>query len=275
MSSIIDFAGLTRPAGYRDNVKSDPRAPEANETDHATQPRRRNRKTSELVAQDIVKDIRARGLSAGEMLPAETVMLEQYGVGRASVREALRILELHGLIRMKPGPGGGPVVGTATPADFGRMATLHFQAGGTTIRELVEARLIMEPLLARLAAERQSPERLAELRSIVDQPLDTADNSVYLANAHGFHVAIANSSGNGVLDLFAVAVHDIFVERIHGALYSEGRGEVHKDHLAIASAIFAGEGSKAETLMRRHMEEFSQFVAVRHPALLEEVIDWS
>jgi DNA-binding FadR family transcriptional regulator len=256
-------------------VKNEPRSRETSDTDPAPPVRRRNRKTSELVAQDIVKDIRSEGLVAGEMLPAETVMLEQYGVGRASLREALRILELHGLIRMKPGPGGGPVVGTATPADFGRMATLHFQAGGTTIRELVEARLIMEPMLARLAAERQTPDRLAELRSIIEQPLDGDDNSVYLSNAHGFHVAIANSSGNGVLDLFSVALHEIFVERIHGALYSDGRSQIHKDHLMIANAIFAGEGAKAENLMRRHMEEFAQFVAIRHPALLEEIIDWS
>lgn len=255
-------------------MKNDPETSEPSDTEPTTHARRRNRKTSELVAQDIVKDIRSQGLIAGAMLAAETVMLEQYGVGRASLREALRILELHGLIRMKPGPGGGPVVGTATPADFGRMATLHFQAAGTTIRELVEARLIMEPMLARLAAERQSAERLAELRSIVEKPLDGDDN-VYLPNAHGFHIAIANSSGNGVLDLFSVAIHDIFVERIHGALYIDGRDKVHREHLGIANAIFAGEGAKAETLMRRHMEEFAQYVAMRHPALLEEIIDWS
>jgi DNA-binding GntR family transcriptional regulator len=54
-------------------------------------------------------------------------MLRRYQVARASLREALRILETHGLIRIKPGPGGGPVVSNGSTADFGRMATLFFQ----------------------------------------------------------------------------------------------------------------------------------------------------
>ena len=69
---------------------------------------RRADKVSEVVARAIVHDIVSRGLEPGATLPSEAVMLARFQVGRASLREALRILEVHGLITIKPGPGGGP-----------------------------------------------------------------------------------------------------------------------------------------------------------------------
>src|SRR5215211_3941173 len=81
----------------------------------------RAEKVSEVVARSIVQDIAARRLPPGTMLPSESVMLDRYRVGRASLREGLRILEIQGLITIKPGPGGGPMVATASSHDFGRM----------------------------------------------------------------------------------------------------------------------------------------------------------
>ena len=81
-------------------------------------------------------------------------MLATYQLGRASLREALRILEVHGLILIRPGRGGGPVVANFSSRDFGRMATLHFHVGRATFRDLVQARMVMEPVMAGLAAQR-------------------------------------------------------------------------------------------------------------------------
>src|SRR5581483_7525231 len=72
---------------------------------------RRNAKTSEVVALDIVRDIVARNLKPGDKLPLESELLRQYRVSRSSLREALRLLEVQGLITIRPGPGGGTVVG--------------------------------------------------------------------------------------------------------------------------------------------------------------------
>ena len=84
---------------------------------------RRADKVSEVVARAIVHDIVSRGLEPGATLPSEAVMLARFQVGRASLREALRILEVHGLITIKPGPGGGPfstASGTAARTRSGR-----------------------------------------------------------------------------------------------------------------------------------------------------------
>ena len=73
-------------------------------------PRRRAVKVAESVAREILHDIADRQLPPGATLPSEAEMVETFNVARASLREALRILEVYGLIRIKPGPGGGPVV---------------------------------------------------------------------------------------------------------------------------------------------------------------------
>src|SRR6476620_12570986 len=70
----------------------------------------RPQKTALLVARRIVGDIRRNGHVAGDRLPPEVSMLEKYRVGRGTLRESLRFLELQGVITLKPGPGGGPVV---------------------------------------------------------------------------------------------------------------------------------------------------------------------
>src|SRR5579862_3784564 len=80
--------------------------------------RPRTVKTAETVAAAIVRDIVARGLATGDALPSENAMLEHYRVSRASLREGLRLLEVQGLIRLKPGPGGGPLVGAVDPKNL-------------------------------------------------------------------------------------------------------------------------------------------------------------
>src|SRR5216684_960606 len=84
-------------------------------------PVRRAEKLSQVVAREIVRDM--KGLKAAAMLPQESVMLERYRVGRASLREALRILEVHGLIVIRAGPGGGPMVAPVRTRDFARMTS--------------------------------------------------------------------------------------------------------------------------------------------------------
>src|SRR3977135_2417669 len=86
----------------------------------------RKLKTFEKLARDVVRDTLTRGLQTGDHLPSEAVMLEQYGVSRESLREGLRLLEVQGLIILRRGPGGGPVVGRGDPANFGRISPLFY-----------------------------------------------------------------------------------------------------------------------------------------------------
>src|SRR5438874_10550641 len=85
----------------------------------------RSLKTSERVAMDVVRDIVDQELRPGDKLPGEAAMLNRYAASRASVREALRLLEVQGLITLKPGPRGGPTVGTVDPRHLARTGTLY------------------------------------------------------------------------------------------------------------------------------------------------------
>jgi GntR family transcriptional repressor for pyruvate dehydrogenase complex len=236
----------------------------------------RNEKLSEVVARSIAHNIAARELLPGTTLPPESVMIEQYRVGRASLREGLRILEINGLISMKPGPGGGPVVTQASSKDFARMSTLHYQGAGATFRQLCDARRIIEPLMARLAAEEQDQALLEELRLISRRTKEEILNDVEYVHYSGeFHAVIAGASGNRILNLFGRSLVDVYGMRVSGALFPmEARNQVVHDHAAVIKAIESGNAKAAERLMRLHMEEFDEFVGVRFPGTLDGVVDW-
>src|SRR5215204_5074996 len=84
---------------------------------------RRVDKVSEVVAREILSEITEQDLQPGAKLGPESEMLERYDIGRSSLREALRILEVYGVITIKPGPGGGPVVRRLSSRDFAHLMT--------------------------------------------------------------------------------------------------------------------------------------------------------
>jgi GntR family transcriptional regulator, transcriptional repressor for pyruvate dehydrogenase complex len=236
---------------------------------------RRSDKVSETIARDIVRRIGAEELPPGTQLPPEAKMLEEYRVGRGSLREALRILEVHGLISIKPGPRGGPTVDRVHTENFGRMATLYFQMDGVTFQDLIDARVIMEPTLAGLAARADDPESAAELTRSADPGRAGADDDEYASDAADFHRLVATMSGNPVMRLFGQSTTDILRDRLTPPLFPKSRRtavlEAHRD---IARAIVAGDAALAERLMREHMTEYATYVRRRHPGLMREVVDW-
>src|SRR6201996_4289635 len=234
--------------------------------------RRRTEKVSGVIAREIVSDM--RGLPPMSMLPPEAAMLEKYQVGRASLREALRILEVQGIIAIRPGPGGGPMVAPFESMNFARMTTLYLHLAGATYREVLEARIIMEPVMARLAAQRKDPDAVAELQECLAKSVP-ADESEYLLHTGGFHTLLSGLSGNRVLDLEGRGLKDIYADRIEGTVFPpDTREGIISDHRLIAQAIIAGNANKAENLTRAHMEQYLFYSAARNPGVLDEVVQW-
>jgi len=235
------------------------------------------RKTSEYVARRIVADIVARGLHPGDQLSPEAQMLEEYGVGRPSLREALRILEVHGLISIKPGPRGGPVVGSVDPAHFARTMTLYFHLANATYRDLTKARLLLEPIMCGLIAETRDPQAMSLLQQSLDAAsgVDLGDDRTYSSLVADFHAVVASVSGNPVLDIISRGLREIFQDRVTMALNPPAtREQVHRDHQRIARAIFSGNSRLAERLMREHLERTWELLQRRQPRLLDEPLLW-
>ncbi|MEY2453682.1 MAG: GntR family transcriptional regulator, transcriptional repressor for pyruvate dehydrogenase complex [Acidimicrobiaceae bacterium] len=234
-------------------------------------------KISESLARDILRGVAAKRLKPGDRLPSEAEMLAEYGVGRSSLREGLRILEVLGLIEIRTGPGGGPTVQQVTVRDFARTASFYFQANGDTMREVVEARLELEPVLAANAARQRDSalvQRLTDANSRASLAVDLGDNEWAAASVE-FHRLIVGYSGNGVLDLIAGTLTEIYMTRLKSAVMPMNqRHETHAIHVAITDAIRLGQAKKAETLMRSHMTEYANRVAKRYPNVSESIIDW-
>jgi GntR family transcriptional repressor for pyruvate dehydrogenase complex len=236
----------------------------------------RSAKVSELLAREILTDIGRRNLQPGAKLLAEAAMLEQYGVGRASLREALRILEIYGIIKIKPGPGGGPVVDSVDNKDFGSAASFYFNVLDATVGDLLEARAALEPFMARIAAERITPERADAMRAVIELEGEAvADPAAEWGRASaGFHAEVAGLTGNPILDLVGRTLTTMLAERTRPIFPPGERGPTRKIHRRIAEAIISGEADEAERLSERHVKALNAKIVELFPHLLEEQIDW-
>jgi GntR family transcriptional regulator, transcriptional repressor for pyruvate dehydrogenase complex len=233
---------------------------------------RRARKASERVALDIVHDIVAQGLHAGDRLPLEAAMVEQYDVSRASLREALRLLEVQGLIRLKPGPGGGPVVGSVKASHLARTATLYFHLDSSTYGQLMATQVLLEPLCAQLAA--QNPESRDALVPFFDV-LDMESEAGYREHTATFHEEVYRLSGNPVLALVTSAITNIVSDHVVATMDPvELRPDILEEHTALARAIARGHADKAARLMAAHFQAQHDYYRTHWPSRLQELIEW-
>lgn len=234
-------------------------------------------KTSELIARDIVLDISEGGLSKGDSLPPEAAMLKQYEVGRASLREALRLLEFHGLIRIRAGAKGGPVVGAATAEHLGQILSLYLGLVGATYDDLTEVMLILYPLVAEVVARRKlSKEEVRALRASANHDLQAAIPSDILTEEQtGFHRLLTEFTHNPVWTLVNDAVALIFVDHIVSTTDSREFHDVAEaDHQALAEAIIAGDAELARQLMLDHTQRIIDFYRAQMPGVFSQLIEW-
>jgi GntR family transcriptional regulator, transcriptional repressor for pyruvate dehydrogenase complex len=236
------------------------------------------RKTALIVAQRIVRDIKRHGLAPGDSLPHEALMREEYAVGRGTLRESLRYLELQGAIRLKTGPGGGPVVDKPGVDALSATLSLLLQFDGAPYRVIAEARVAFEPLMAQLAAERIRPEQLAELeQSLVDMEKGLLEDEEYLDSNNRFHDAIARASGNSLFAyLVGVMVGSMDLNgSTHGIEYPPARRRaVLQAHRTIYDAVASGDADKAGESMRTHIGEYMTYMQRRYPRALDDLITW-
>jgi GntR family transcriptional regulator, transcriptional repressor for pyruvate dehydrogenase complex len=236
----------------------------------------RSKKTALLVAQQIVAQITRDGLAPGAKLASEREMLAQYDVGRGTLRESLRFLEMQGVITMKPGPGGGPQVNTPDAQDFGTSLALFMQLLSTPFGSIVEARQLLEPAMAAQAAQRGEAVYLDQIRDSVEKmEASLDDENEFLRQNEIFHDAIAWSSGNPLFGLLTAALHWITDGTALGVDYPETRRDaVVAAHRAIYEAIAAGDAEVARIEMSRHIDEFARYLQRYYPKVWDSAVRW-
>jgi DNA-binding FadR family transcriptional regulator len=229
-----------------------------------------------IVAKRIVADIAGEGVSVGTRLPPEKAMLDQYQVGRGTLRESLRYLELSGVLSLKPGPGGGPTVERPDASHLMDALGLLLQFNDVSLQAVLEARAELDPLMARFAALRHTDEQLEQLRaSVAKMAANMSSVDIFTDTNREFHDLVAWTSGNALLGYLVEALDGIFeVFSLQSEYPPRRRTRILKAHSAILDAIAARDADGAEESMRLHMDDVSGYLIKEFPDAMSKTINW-
>lgn len=233
-------------------------------------------KRSEAIAQRIVHMISAEGLKKGDPLPIESDMHESFGVGRSTLREALRVLEQQGVIDIRAGRGGGPTVGSPDSRHLASTLALLMQFSNTPFRSILETREHIEPIAAALCAKNGNLRVIEGLRQSVDKMFDDiADEQSFLYENHRFHELMAEGAQNPMIGYFLNSL-DWIIDGVRlGVTYSRAsRKHVAEVHDEICRAIESGDSDAARDAMTQHMIETHAFFERKFPKVMDQVLTW-
>ncbi|HKC10729.1 MAG TPA: FadR/GntR family transcriptional regulator [Vicinamibacteria bacterium] len=212
---------------------------------------------SPRIYEEIVRQIRtliSEGkLKSGDRLPPERDLAERFRVSRASVREALRSLESMGLIEIRLGEG--TFVREISVDSLIEPLALVILTQREAVGELFEARRLLEPPIAGLAARRSTKEEVQEMERILEeQGKEVAAGGTGLAQDAAFHAAIASSTNNRAITRIVHAVIDLLTQSREESLQIAGRPtRSHQDHLRILEAIRGRRSAAARRAMLDHV----------------------
>ncbi|MCU0591432.1 MAG: FadR family transcriptional regulator [Desulfobacterales bacterium] len=218
------------------------------------------------IAVEIVSQLKAAILSGrfkpGERLPTERELTEQFQVSRVVVREAVRELEIKGLVKILQGPTGGAYV-TDLSLDHLNSAFLDlFLYNRVSVAELIQARLLIECEIARIAAGRIEPQSARRLQEALDaEQRDSGSHAEFVSNRLVFHYLLAELSGNRLLQATASALFQLTGEVILEVKPVKKVIHRPKEHAEILRALLDHDRHAAALAMQRHLESMGQQLA--------------
>ncbi len=229
----------------------------------------RTDKRASKIARQIEADIVRRGWTVGESLGSEHALQQRYEVSRSVLREAVRLVEHHQVARMRRGPNGGLLICEPDAGPATRAVVIYLEYLGTTLGDLLNTRLVLEPLAASLAAERIDEAGIDRLRAVLRTEEQWKPGLP--APRDEFHIALAQQSKNPVLQLFIdvlmrlTARHALKSRADSAGEAIEAVDQTHNDHSEIAAAVTAGDSARAKTLSERHVEAVTAWLQEHQP----------
>lgn len=210
-------------------------------------------KIYEMVMEQI-KDIVKKGeLKSGDKLPSERDLSEKLEVSRASVREALKSLQMLGLIEAKHGEGN--FITANFENNLLEPLSIVFLLIGSKSKDVFELRKIIEPETASLAAKNITKEQLIELKEIMDKLSDTSDEEKSVSLDKKFHYKIAQASGNPLIATIMFSVSSLIEKNIEKSkVHTINRNLVKKQHEEIYKAIEKNNSEQASNAVKKHLE---------------------
>lgn len=215
-------------------------------------------KRAAKIARCIEADIVRRGWPVGQSLGSESALQQHYGVSRSVLREAVRLVEHHQVARMRRGPNGGLLICAPDAGPATRAVVIYLEYLGTTLDDLLDTRLVLEPLAAALAAEHIDEAGIERLRAVLRA--EEQGKPGLPAERDEFHIALAQQSKNPVLQLFIeistrLTRRYALASRTDSATAAlEAVDQMHHEHSEIVAAVTAGDSARAKTLSEQHVQ---------------------
>lgn len=231
-------------------------------------------KLSHVVAERLRAQIAAGILKLGDTLPAERDLLSQLGVSRPTLREALRVLESEGLIRLGRGARSGAVVLGPSIDTAARYGALYLACHGTTLGEIHQVRMLLEPPLVSLLTAREKKDFLRSLERYVSAQraaLNAEDYAAAITAIDQFHGQMLEFSENRALSLLMGMLQGFPAAGYSKFLLTGGEGVTKalkqrtvkstESHAQLVNLMNVGKPAQAEAFWRRYMEETGDFLA--------------
>jgi GntR family transcriptional regulator, transcriptional repressor for pyruvate dehydrogenase complex len=218
-------------------------------------------KASDVLARELRERILSGELTEGTALPPERELVKQTQMSRATVREALRILEVQNLVRVRAGRAGGAFVQRPTTKSMASSVTLLIRGQKIKLADLMETREALEPFCAELAARKRTEDELAVLdRANKDISDPDADLPAFLQANLDWHVGVAMASHNELLIGFMTALsHAIYTGTENAAFVDDNvRTVTARAHRSITTAIRNRDADAAGRRMRRHVHTYAK-----------------
>jgi GntR family transcriptional repressor for pyruvate dehydrogenase complex len=213
-------------------------------------------RVSSSVVDHLRRTITDGRLAPGDRLPAERELADRLGVGRNTIREALRELTMLGLVESRR--GAGTFVRAADPSSLMAPFQTVISLSDAAVEDVLEFRRAFEPEVAAMAAANADDDGIAQLQGALrrfDDALET-EARPHAADVD-FHEAVARCTGNPLVIAVQHALAQLFAElrsRLTDTSYDPGN-RVARGHQALFGAIVAGDGESARDVMRQHLDE--------------------
>ena len=218
----------------------------------------RRNKVYEEVAKQIERLI-VKKLKPGDKLPSERELADMLQVSRSSIRDAIRSLELVGLV--EPRQGAGTIVRESATEPFANA----LERKQKLVTELLDFRKMLEPPLAARAATHASTEEMSEMEEILERQEEKQDRGeVTIVEDAEFHYSVALASGNSVVLKVIDILMDLLRDTRERSLQLRGRPQKSlAGHKKILMAIKRRDAEAAKSAMRRHIEDVEEIVLNR------------
>jgi GntR family transcriptional repressor for pyruvate dehydrogenase complex len=227
-------------------------------TDTTFSPLQKQQTVAEAISAEILKLLRQKELKPGDKLPPERELAEMLGVSRPSLREALRALSIMKVVEVRQ--GDGTYVSALNPEELVEHLEFVFMLDDSTTLQLFEARKIVEPGNAALAAQRISDEELAQLRAYLDESERGYDDpETFLQIDIELHELITRAARNPLLERFMASISALGRASRQKTVRLSGVPTLTVDHhRRIVAALEAHDPQAASAAMLRHLEHIEQ-----------------